>query len=179
MGCDMENGEFLVDLVNEKGEVVGQKRRSEIDKRSDIFHSVQVLMVTPQGEVVMSIIPSKTKLEMLYADHIGLTAYTIRRTDENSDEAAVRALSRDLFIDDPVELHWIGERFHTFKDGHQTYVTLYYLVGDAPKRFRKDGAGGIVTMSSKKLRKHIAQEPDKFAPNFLGIWETYADDLPL
>ena len=174
----MDEGVFLVDLVNENGEAVGQKRHSDLDHTKDIFHAVHVLMITPAGEVVLS---SGSNVQNPKADNagkFGSTAIAIRRSEENADAAAIRALSRELFITE-AELHWVGDKFNTFADGRQNFTSIYFLVGDMPKKIKKQPGGKLKALSGKRIKKEILDKPENFAPSFIRLWETYSAQLPL
>src|SRR5688572_21475881 len=105
----MEHSAHQVDILDKQGRVVGQKLRRDIDKLNDIHHSVHVFLITPQGELVLSAIPAREDLPNLYPRKLGTTVATIRRSGETAQQAAVRSLARELFIDKaPVNL--LGEK---------------------------------------------------------------------
>jgi len=174
----MEHGNHLVDIVNEKGQVIGQKLRRDIDKTVDIYHSIHILLITPWGELVFAAIPSRKDFPNLYANQLGVPVATIKRSNETADQAALRALSRELFIDG-AEIYHLGDKFHKLSDGHQTFLSAYYLIGSPPQTYSKTDIDGFTVMSPTELRKQLWEKPEQFAPILRAFWETYHEQLPL
>lgn len=173
----MEHAAHLVDILNEKGAIVGQKLRREIDKETDIYHAVYIFMITPRGEVVLSVIPAREDLPNLYARQLGVPVATIRRHDEASDHAAERAISRELFIDH-ANLLLLGQTMLT-PDGKKTYATCYCLVAEPPDMYSIIDVGGLVVVTTKELRNMLETKPEQFAPTFLELWKCYEGKLPV
>jgi hypothetical protein len=174
----MDHSHYSVDLVDATGVVVAQKLRSDINKRIDVYHSVHTLLVTPTGEVVLSLIPERMDLQNIYAGQLGATAATIRRSEETADQAALRSLSKELFIDN-VRIFHLGDQFHQLQDDHKTFLSAYYLVGTAPVRYSTLDSGGFTTVAANNLRRSLTQEPLKYTPIFRAFWDAYKDQLPI
>src|SRR6266536_2001882 len=94
----MDHGDYLVDILDAKGHVVAQKPRPSVNKRLDRYRTVHVLMLTPAGELVLSQISERQDLPNIYARRLGTTVATIRRSGENAERAARRALEREIFL---------------------------------------------------------------------------------
>lgn len=174
----MEHSSQLIDLVNSNGEVVGQKPRKDINKKIDLYHSVHTLLITPTGEIVFTAIPTRDDLPNIYAGQLGVTAATMRRTDETSDHASIRSLSRELFIDG-AEVHHLGDSYIELLDGHHTYLSAYYLIGTAPRTFSATDSEGFVTVSAHDFRHQLTTQPSKFALTMQAFWSLYRDQLPV
>ena len=174
----MEHGKYLVDLVDTAGKPIGQKLRGDIDKHTDIYHSAHILLITPLGELVFTLIPEREDLPNLYANQLGVTVTTILRSGETPEQAATRAVSRELFIDEP-ELHHLDDRYWKLKDGQQSYISTYYLIANPPRTYSKTDSGGFVTIAPGKFRKELLSQPKKFAPSLIEFWQLYKDQLPV
>jgi len=96
----MQHDFCQVDVLDMKGDIIGSKQRKDLDKLTDVFHSLHILLITPLGEVIMSMIPVREDLPNVYGGKLGTTVSTVKRTGESPDEGARRAISRELFIDD-------------------------------------------------------------------------------
>ena len=173
----MEHGSHKVDLVDENGVVVGAKSRREIDKAHDTYHTVYVLLVTPEGELVLSRIPERKDLPNLYAGQLGAAAATIRRSGESPMAAARRAVARELYIDDATVVPVGGGLFKT--DGRQTYVSVYYVMADAPDVYSATDIADLVTISPRVFRDMVEHSPEELAPNLRELWDRYGKRLPL
>lgn len=173
----MEHGSYKVDLVDENGVVVGAKPRRDIDKKYDTYHTIYVLLVTPEGGLVLSRIPERNDLPNLYAGQLGATAATIRRSGESPMAAARRAVARELYIDDASVVPVGGGLFST--DGRQTYVSVYYIVASAPEVYSATDIADVVTISPRAFRDLMEHSPDELSPNLRELWERYGKRLPL
>jgi hypothetical protein len=174
----MEHAKYLIDVVDEHDERIGQKLRGEIDKKKDIYHSAHVLLITPLGELVFSNIPEREDLPNLYANQLGITAATIVRSGETPLQAASRAISRELFIDEP-ELHHLDDRFCELRDGRRSFISTFYLIANPPRTYSKTDIGGFVTLSPAEFRHKLMSEPKAFAPTVQEFWRLYKDKLPI
>lgn len=173
----MEHGSYKVDLVDENGVVVGAKPRRDIDKAHDVYHTIYVLLVTPEGELVLSRIPERRDLPNLYAGQLGAAAATIRRSGESPMTAARRAVARELYIDDAAVVPVGGGLFKT--DDRQTYVSVYYVVASAPEVYSATDIADVVTISPRAFREMVEHSPSDLAPNLLELWNRYGKRLPL
>ncbi len=174
----MEHAEHLVDVLDANGNVTHHKARREIDKSKDIYHTIHVLLITPEKDILLSVIPTREDLPNLYSSHYGTTLATIRRHGETSDEAAVRALSRELFIDEvqPIKL---GELFETLSDGHKSLMTVYYFQSEIPDAYSIVDIGSLVAMTPKEIDVLVETCSEDLAPNFKVLWQKYRTKLPL
>ncbi|EDK72251.1 NUDIX hydrolase [candidate division TM7 genomosp. GTL1] len=174
----MEHSSHFVDVLDRTGKTVGKKRRGEIDKAHDIYKSAHILLITPEGEPILSYIKVRDDLPNLYSNHYGATTATIIRTGETPEEAARRAVSRELFIDD-ADIRFVGESFQTMRDGKKEFVAFFYLIGDSPAIYSQTDINKLVPFSPNSLDQQIAEHRDKFAPNFDFVWHYYRSALPL
>lgn len=175
----MQHDFHPVDVLNDKGEVIGQKPRRDIDKAVDIFHAIHILLITPLGEIVMSIIPLREDLPNVYANKLGTTVATIRRTDETDDQAAVRAMSRELFIDD-MPMTKLGSKYYDqMPPMPGSLFSVYYGVSDVPETYSMVDIDGLIVMTPKEIDERIEEDPHSFAYSFLKVWKDYRDKLPL
>jgi hypothetical protein len=174
----MEHGRHLVDIVDENGLVVGTKQRRDIDKNRDTYHAVYTVLVTPVGQVVLARIPDRKDLPNLYVGQLGVPAATIRRSGESPMAAAQRSVQRELFIDD-AKLVPVGGGLLELENGRQTYVSVYYMVANAPESYSSTDIGELITFNPRDLRQRIADHPEGFAPTMLKLWDRYQDRLPL
>jgi hypothetical protein len=158
--------------------VVGSKPRRDIDKHRDVYHVVYTVLISPVGQIVLAHIPERKDLPNLYNGQLGVPAATIRRSGESPMAAAQRSVERELFIDD-AKLVPVGGGLFILEDGRQTYVSVYYLVGNAPESYSSTDIADLVTFTPRDLRARIESHPDEFAPTMLLLWDKYQDRLPL
>lgn len=174
----MQHDFYPVDLLNEEGVVVGSKPRYQINKLEDIHHTTHVILITPRGEVVMSIIPVREDLPNVYANKLGTTVATIRRSGESALHAAQRSVSRELFIDD-MPLTLLGERFHPLPPMKDNLLTVYYGISEVPESYSLLDIDGLIVMSPREIDAKLETSPDDYARSFIEVWKAYRQKLPI
>jgi hypothetical protein len=177
----MEHAAHQVDILDINGKIVGSKLRREINKARDIYHVIFVLLVTPKGEIVLSVIPPREDLPNLYTRQLGATMATIRRSHETAHEAALRGVQRELFIDEiqEADLHLLGEQMLELPEGIHTFASAYYLIGDAPATYSVIDIDTLVVVTPQQIRSLIMNHPDEVAPTLNLIWSSYNSSLPI
>jgi hypothetical protein len=173
----MEHGRYLVDLVDENGLVVGSKPRREIDKKIDLYHVVYVILISPEGQLILARIPRRDDLPNLYSGRLGAAVATIRRSGESPMAAARRAVAREIYIDDAEVIPAGGGLFEA--DGKPTYVSVYYMIADVPETYSSTDIAELVKVTSREFRQYVEQRPDELAPNLVHLWHRYQSRLPL
>ena len=166
----------LVDLVNDDGAVVGAKKRHDIQKLTDLYHTIFTILITPEKQLVLSKVPARTDLPNLYVGQLGCTLATIRRHDETSDEASLRSLENELYLKD-ITASKLGEYFQVLPDGQRTYISIYYVIHAVPSDFSHNDIEGLQLLTHQELVEAMGKSPDTFAPSFLAAWERFNKDL--
>lgn len=174
----MQHNVHQVDILNEQGAIISTKRRIDVQKTRDIYHTIHVLLVTPLGEVVVSTIPLREDLPNLYAGKIGTTVATIRRTGESASEAAQRAVSRELFIDE-MPLTRVGERMYRLPSQRLNFMTVFYGVTDVPESYSLLDIDSLIVMSPKEIDRMIRDNPDEVAESLTAVWQDCRAALPI
>lgn len=175
----MQHDFYPVDILNANGDIIGAKPRRDLDKLHDISHTIHIILVTPLGEVVMSIIPVREDLPNVYGSKLGTTVATIRRSSEGDDQAAVRAISRELFIDD-MPLTKVETKFYDHMPPMPgSLFSVYYGVSDVPESYSMVDLDGLIVMTPREIDTQIDQDPHSFAFSFLKIWKDYKNKLPI
>lgn len=175
----MQHDFYPVDLLDRDGNVIGSKPRKDVDKLTDIFHAIHIILITPLGEVVMSIIPVREDLPNVYAGKLGTTVATIKRTNETDDEGAARAVSRELFIDE-MPLTKVATKFYDHMPPKPACkFSVYYGISDVPESYSIVDIDGLIVLTPKEIDERIDSDPHSFAYSFLKIWKDYRDKLPL
>ena len=176
----MKHADYPVDLLDEKGAKIGQKPRVEIQKPKDIYHTAHVILISPKGELVLSTIPVREDLPNLYANKIGTTMATIKRSVETGREAALRGVSRELFIDD-MPLVELGAQMHILPDGSKNFISAFYGIADPPGSFSVVDIESLVLMTPNQLDALMQEENrlDNVAASLVAIWETYRTKFPV
>lgn len=169
---------YDVDLLDKDGKVVGQKPRYQINKPHDIYHTIHIILITPRGELVLSTIPVREDLPNYYARKVGTTVATIRRHGESALQAARRAISRELFIDE-MPLTEVGGQMFTHEGGMTNFATLFYGIAEPPESYSVLDIDSLVVMPPREFKNLLEEEPDDVAASLIDLWRNYNQKLPL
>ncbi len=173
----MEHSAYYVDILDSTGKIVGKKLRRDIDKLEDIHHAIHVMLITPRGELVLGVIPAREDLPNLYPRRLGTTVATIRRSGETADSAALRALARELFIEEG-DIKMMGEKMFRLPE-RLNYITAYYIVADPPPSYSVLDIDTLAVATTNELRAAMENRPDSIAPTLKVIWDEFGTKLPV
>lgn len=172
---NMAYGDYPVEILNERGEVVGSKPRKDIDRVGDILHASYVFALTPNKQAAFYIIQNKG-LATLYVGTYACPA-AILRVGEDRDAGARRALHDDFGVED-TDLQFLGEKFLTYADGVRRLMAGYVaFLSDAPQ-MTADGLSPVITMPHANLAYTIQSSPELFSAGTLAFWEAFGTQLP-
>ncbi len=174
----MEHASHLVDILDRSGKIIAQKKRLAVNKVKDIYHAIYVLLITPRGELVLGIIPPREDLPNMYVRQFGTPMATIRRHNETAKQAAIRGLSRELFIDN-ADVHLLGEGMLDLPENRHTYATAFYIIAEAPSMYSVIDIDTLAVVTPRQLRDLLQNSPHEIAPTLALIWEKYSDKLPI
>lgn len=172
----MEHKDYLVDVLDERGKIVGQKRRGDIDKQRDRVHAVHVLMLTPARELVLSLIPERRDLPNVYARRLGATVAAIRRHDETALQAAVRALDRELFVRG-ARPEFLGEGMLDLPENYRMLMSAYWVLGEPPEHYSTIDIDSLKAMPLPRFEAALETNPDHFSPPMREIWRLWGSRL--
>lgn len=167
-----------VDILDKTGKIVGKKPRYQIQKPHDIYHTIHIILITPKGELVLSTIPVREDLPNYYARKVGTTVATIRRHGETAMQAARRAISRELFIDE-MPLTEAGGQMFTHAGGMTNFATLFYGIAEPPESYSVLDIDSLIVMTPREFKRMLENEPDNIAASLVDLWQAYNHKLPL
>lgn len=173
----MKHAAYFVDILDDTGKVVDKKLRRDIDKFNDLHHAVHTLLITPRGELVLGSIPVREDLPNFYPRKLGSTVATIRRSGETAEQAALRSLSRELFIQDG-DIRLIGEKMFQLPE-RKNYITAYYIVADPPPQFSVIDIDTLSVATTHQFRDMLEHNAGEIAPTMKAIWQAFAHKLPI
>ncbi|OGC81840.1 MAG: hypothetical protein A2V81_03300 [Candidatus Abawacabacteria bacterium RBG_16_42_10] len=166
----------LIDILDEKGHMIGQKKREDIDRYHDILPAVHVIVITPKKEIVLVGIAQHPDQKRTWIGKLGNSAATFIRHGETDEEAALRALKNDLNISG-VDLEILGKKLYTLSEGIRRMVTTFMCEFAGPFTFNPNEVLDLHMFNKEELMKEMSNQQN-FAPTFLAMWEDYQNKLP-
>ena len=152
----------LLDIVNEKDEVIGQIERDDINKAKHVFRMVFIGFYTPDRHIILQL-RSMTKkynpgkLTSTVSGHV--------ESGHTYDETAIKeGFEETGVVIDPSKLENVGVMY-----GGDAMRAVYAYPFDGvidDLRVEENDGAGFVAMSIDELRKELAENPDKFTPFF-------------
>lgn len=143
-----------VTLVNEGGGIIGHKPRSMLQK-TDVVHSVFVLVVTPQRQLVLS---------KVSGGRLSATAVALCQRDEQAPHAATRAI-----LPRHIALHHLGDQLYRPPNDRAIYISAFYGVAPAEPH------DSYELLNAAEL----AERTTDLTPALQFIWQSYRHLLPL
>jgi isopentenyl-diphosphate delta-isomerase len=152
----------LLDIVNEKDEIIGQVERDDINKAKHIFRMVFIGFYTPDKHIILQLRSATKKYNP------GKLTSTVSGHVESGysyDETAIREAHEETGVTiDPSRLEKVGV-FYGGDAMRAVYAYPFDGTAEALRVEENDGAG-FVSLTVHELRKEIAENPDKFTPFF-------------
>lgn len=145
-------------LINNEGQVVGSKAQAALAP-DDVYHSIFVLLVTPERTLVAS---------RLASGRLSATAVTVCRAKETADAAAARAARHASPV--APTLHHLGDQFYTRPDGRKSYMSVFYGIAAAYPDARGCELLNGTSLSAKRSR---------CTPALQFILDSYTHALPI
>jgi len=173
----------MLNVLNEKGDVVRQESRETIHREGLLHAEIQVWCVTPEGEIIFQ---HRAKDKDTYPDLLDATVGGHVDGDESYDEAAVREVFEEIGVrvtrDDLLFLMTTMEKSFDPVTGMTNYPrrNLYLLAhpvipGDL--RVEEGKSLGFESWSLEKLRAAPVTERQKFIPTIFNAEGMRAFDL--
>jgi hypothetical protein len=184
----------LIDILDEQGQVIGQKKRGEIDRFADILPSAFVLLVTSKARILIVkiadgslpknlLVTSKARILIVkiadgslpknpFAGLWGCSAATFVRSGEAAITAAERALYSDLGI--MGELIPLSEEMVTWPNGMKRKASLFTCQYDKEDfEPRKEAVESWKLMTQSSVENAMRLNPQDFAPSFVSFYEKH------
>lgn len=162
----------MVPVFDEQENVIVTKPRSEIDKKNDIVYCVDVVVIRPNGHLILSKIPEGK----LYKGQLASTAATMLRSEEEPLEAAKRGLKKELGLND-AKPQYLGKEFFTFPDGVKRFKSTFKLVFEGDLKPNPEDVEELVEFSPEAIDEMLKNGDQTLAPTFAAIWDRYKDHL--
>lgn len=167
----MQHNDYHVVLLDKEGNVTGSKLRKEINKKSDILHCVDVFLLRSDGRIVLSQVPEGD----LYAGKWVSSCATMLRSQEREDDAAARALKKELGLEDAPALRRIGSEFIRLEGDVLRMKTTYAATYDGELNPNADDVVAIQELSKDEVSGLCGS--DMAAPSLKALWERYGSML--
>lgn len=176
----MEHLEYQIDVFDRGGNKIGTKKRKDINKATDIFQCVKVILCTNDKQIVLAVIPEHPTLKNLYVGQFGGgTVATMVRSGETPEVAGRRALERELFITNPLPLSLQGTSMHEAPGGVVRIDSVLTGIYDGPyDQFSTEDIASLQLFTRPALEERLQSNPQEFSPQFMAIWEEYSNKIP-
>jgi isopentenyldiphosphate isomerase len=165
--------EEIFDVVNERDEVVGQQRRSEVHRLGLMHRAVHVLVFNAAGQIFLQ------KRSMKKDRQPGLwdsSASGHVDSGEDYDACAVRELREEI----GVQLEKAPARLFKLAAGTDTdqeHVWVYRCQAAGPFRLDPEEIERGGWFGPAEVTRWMAERPGDFASALLAIWKKLSGDL--
>lgn len=166
----MNDGDFEVDILDDQAQINGKKLRKDIVKGVDVYHAVYGVVVTPEGQLVISLIGNPEGMPNLHAGKLGCTCATIRRIDESGDEAMKRAIKKELNISSSPQI--LFEEFVDI-DNTKRLISFYVIVSEMPENYNKEDITELKKCTKTEFEELLTSQPQNITPPLKLFYTKY------
>lgn len=157
----------ILDIVNEKDEVIGQAERDEVHRVGLVCRLIYVCFYTANGEVILQKRGLKKKndpgrLTTTVSGHVSTgQSYLEAAVRETLEESGIEVSAEDLILLGVVRADYTqGEYLSNAMRG----MFAYKFDGDISELKVEDGEGaGFAVLPIEELEKQLDTDPDTFA----------------
>lgn len=161
--------EDIFDIVNERDEVIGRARRSEVHARGLLHRAIHVLVFNSRGEIFLQKRSLKKDRQPGVWDsscsgHVD--------AGENYDQTAVRELREEigLQLDAPPEKLF---KIDACAETDAEFVWVYRCENNGPFQLQPEEIETGGWFAPKRVSQWIADAPEEFATAFVFIWKLF------
>ena len=167
------NSEEIFDIVNDRDEVIGQERRSEVHRLGLKHRAVHVLVFNSCGEIFlqkrsMKKDTSPGKWDSSASGHLD--------TGEDYDACAIRELREEIGLvihAPPARLF----KLDACADTGEEFVWVYRLEAEGPFTLHPDEIETGAWFAPDALARWMAEQPSDFARALLLIWKMFRERI--
>jgi len=155
----------LLDIVNEKDEVIGQDTKENKFRKSLISRTVTIFILDDNKKLLIVLrSPEKRSFPNRYDAAVCGNV----KTDESYEDAAKRELMEELSID--CDLEFLGKIFNEFKEDEKTikYFTGVFLGHFSGEVKLSDELVELKRLSVEEVEELINKNKDQFTPGFVN-----------
>lgn len=146
----------ILDIVNEKDEVIGQKTRKEVHSSNLVHRGAHVFVFNSRGEILLQ---KRSLKKDKYPGFWGDMAGHID-SGENYEESARRELKEELGIEAKLEFFM---KFRKHFENDQEIITVFKCVHDGPIKIDREEIDEVKFFSPEEIR-NMLESGEKIAP---------------
>lgn len=161
--------EEIVDVVNERNEVIGRRLRSEIHRLRLMHRAVHVLVFNDAGLLFLQ---KRSLRKDCFPGKWDSSASGHLDAGESYDACAVREVREEIGL----TLSAVPERLFEIAACPQTgqeFVRVYRCRSNGPFQLREEEVSEGRWLSPAKVDQWTARSPNDFASGFLLVWQRY------
>lgn len=160
----MSNSEEILDLVDDRDQVIGTKSRSEIYKQDlKNYRVVNAFIVNSLGKIW---IPRRSASKRLFPLGLDMSMGGHVESGENYDQAFERELKEELNIDSRETPHSLLGHLNPKDDGVSSFMNVYEIKSDKVPDYNQEDFIEYFWLTPEEVLQKLASE------------EKSKDDLP-
>lgn len=166
----MAMAEEIFDVVDDRDQVVGTARRSDVHARKLRHRAVHVFLFNPKGELfVQKRSAAKDSFPRCYdssaSGHVD--------TGEDYDSCAKRELHEELGLDLPADRFLKHFKIEACEDTGWEFVWVYSVVSNEPLRINLDELESGEFWTRQHCHSMLASHPERFARSFPLVFREF------
>ena len=159
----------ILDIVNEKDEVIGQAEHDDIYIKSFTRRIVHVLIFNKKGEIALQF---RSKKKKYYPQHWITTAGGHVQTGESYNAAALREMEEEVGIIGKLKFSYKEYYREPHRKNQYMFLSTYSLEHDGPFQINKDEVERLEFFSLAQIQEMI-RKGEKFHPELSYILDKH------
>lgn len=170
----MNETDELLDIVDEKGSIIGQSLRGEVYKKGLLHRASHVLIKNSKGQIYLQ---KRSEIKKILPGYWDISSSEHLKLGETYEEAAKRGLKEELGIETQLKLIR-GAHFQTSKNANNgeillenELVTMFEGEYEGEVSFDKEEISDVKTFTKEEINQAITDHSMKFTDWFLEEWD--------
>lgn len=161
----------ILDVVNEKDEIIGQASYEKIHKEKIPHHVVFAFLLNSNGEILLQL---RAKTKSAYPEHWSFSFGGHVRHGESYEEGLIREAKEEVGVTfDKKDFRFKGKGKLTESTGGFILYSLYEVSFDGPIEEHTEEVDAVQFVDFPTLRKFLEEGKEKIHPQVVDIIKQY------
>ncbi|MEK6963115.1 MAG: NUDIX domain-containing protein [Nanoarchaeota archaeon] len=165
----MSELEIIIE-VDEQDRPIGNRPRSEFAGAAHIHRTSHLLLLNPEGQLLL---PKRPSIGKLYSGRSSFSAAGWVREGETYEQTLERQAQKELGIQ--LESHECLFTFRFTDEREDAFKTVYRSVHEGPFQFNPEDSESQQWVELGVLRSDLSRSPKQYSPPFVVAMKQYFD----
>ena len=161
----------ILDLVNEKDEIIGTASREEVEEKG-LLHRVSYVYVHYNGKIIVE---KRSSAKSTRPKHYSVVGETVK-SEESFEESALRGVEEEVGLE-AIDLKKIGKILSLDEEENDNkIVELFVCKGKGEIKKQDEEVEEVKLMSKEEIEEFLKTE-EKISPAFRDTFKVYKEAM--